>query len=1142
MRARGGVPVVGSVFPCLMLAMAVTGYAKQVSEQLTLREPLNQEYGNELVCFPLRAKDKACVADSVQVTGPGGPVAVQLSGVEFWPGKKKFVKSARLCFIVDEMKPLTTQVFAITYDTKKTLPLATDLQVNPEKGSIEITTNHVGLRLPLGEQAYPEPVAAKEVPGPLQAMRLGNGDWTGGSTLTGNVKVSKWSAQLADIGPIFARVTVTYTFADGNTLSLAATVAAGDNGNRWEMAVQDDRPELAVELRLPPVPGVKQAVLPKGYGQWAKDRTLALTPSTEPFCFLSPDMSLANIWPDCPPTIRLAAEGRPELVIRSRDPGAWADPVAPLTYGGFKMWDLDMIPKMWEVWKRKRIAVSYSADGTVTLRAALTKGQRKWTVSAGTPKVGDRLDCVKEMVFDWPAASGQPHPRLFVSKQEAQEAWSRSGNDPELAKQLMAIPYFAGPALPVVIKPAEKRTQEERERTVAALRGELARMGNFDVMRQAIGLAAHYDALIDSDLLNPQDKAMFRAQMAYLGYVMADPGTWSMERGYLSGNPNMSCSYTLSLGVIACALSDHPMAKTWADYATSWMDKWLTDEVGENGEWMPEGSHYGFVSLAPMLSYAIAAQRAGHHDFTTDPRLKKLLLYFAKVHTPRDPQRANARVTPAFGRGTSGDSLGVFGLAARMYAKSDPQLSRVLQWMWTENGYPINLGDTRLGGYEGYYLDRRLPAEALPWDSELFPGLGALLRARFATPHESYVFAIACAHAMRNLDIWTPGIGGIAQWYGHGKPLSTCFAFKTGYSERHELLRDGVLLARNWGAAGDPKTPFGYYTETKFGTVASLPQVDYVRSAFVVTRPDDRDWFPEKLPAYPRMTAAKEAKLDWTRQLLFLKDADPAGPAYLVLRDTTSGGQPTAWQFWSLSEKIGTPEQARDLTSFLADKPGQAILPARELPKADRYTALGQFDMDIEYFIVSPADTPRHTLRYGGVWAGVPEYQDLLHLQMPGDGAYSVALFPRPRAEAAPTFSTLADGKIIKVAGPFGTDYGLLSLEETRASAEGVSLRGTAAAIQQRAAGTMLSLAAAGELRFKDYRLIAPTAAALHVAPDTLTLLLPPHSPGGQFTITATGTWTLKEQAAGLRLDTDAGRFLLTSPKGITRVILVKGN
>ena len=50
---------------------------------------------------------------------------------------------------------------------------------------------------------------------------------------------------------------------------------------------------------------------------------------------------------------------------------------------------------------------------------------------------------------------------------------------------------------------------------------------------------------------------------------------------------------------------------TWSARATAWMDHWLTHEVGPNGEWIPEGSHYTIVSYEPFLAYAVAASLAG---------------------------------------------------------------------------------------------------------------------------------------------------------------------------------------------------------------------------------------------------------------------------------------------------------------------------------------------------------------------------------------------------------------------------------------------------------------------------------------------------------------------------------------------------
>jgi len=1113
----------------LAAGLVLAGEAQAAERKIAVREQLNQTYGRELVSFPFAAPDKQCIEESIQVAGPGGPVPAQLSEVQYHAGGKRFVKSARLWFIVEGLKPLETQQYTVSWSAKKAAAPASDLKVAQKKGSVEISSAAVGVRLPVGKGEGP-----KGVPAPLLGMRLGQGAWSKAGDWTGKAKVAQWSSELVEAGPVFALVVSTYTLADGIKASFRATVIQGDTAVRWQMAVEGDQPEALVRFRLPAVPGVEQVVSPLGYGQWARERKQPLKAPAENFGALSPNSSLVNIFAENPNRVILVGKGA-TLELASRDPAAWVEPGEPQTYAGADHWDLDMIPQMWEAWKRKGMPMSYLADGTVTLSAGLASGQRKWSVSAGAPAVGERLDEINRMVLDWPAKT--KHPCVFVDAQHVRAVRQRAAEDQQLAARLNG--RWAASAVAVTEKPADQRTEKEVKKVVNALRVQLAKMGKFDVMRGAIATVSLYDALIDSDLLTAEERKLFRAQMAYLAYLMADPMCWSTERGYGSGNPNMHCSYTLSLGVIACTLRDHPMAKQWSDYATAWMNEWLDDEVGSNGEWLCEGSHYGMVSLEPQISYAIAAKRAGYHDFTNDPRLKKMILYFAKMNTPPDVQRGGHRVSGAYGRGTSSDRLAFCGVTAQMTAEADPDYAKVMQWMWAQMGYPGNVGDYRLGGYEPYCMDTRLPMEAPKWDSELFPQLGALLRAGFGTPHESYVNVLAGVDSLRNLDVWVPGVGGISQWFGRGKPLSTCFTIDTGYKVRHDFLKEGVRLARNY-APGDALTPFGYYSKTHFGTFAALPQADYVRTRIVNTHPDERNWPPPNLPAYPRVTPAKSSKLDWTRQVLFLKDADPAGPAYLVLRDTTRGGEPSAWQFWTLSEKIGTPQEARDADAFLADKPGETILPARKLAQSNRYTALGQFGMDIEYFIAAPSATPRHTLRYGGEYRRVPEYQDLLHLELPGDGAYFVAIYPRPRAEAAPEFTCLADGKIIKVAGGFGTDYAFLAPDKTNAAAGDVSFEGTAASVQQRKDTTHLGLGAAGQVRAGEYAVSAPFAADLAVAGNAMTLVVPASGPGGELTLTAPGRWQ-PGKAAGVEVKAVEGGLRVTVPKGAVRVVFTKG-
>ena len=272
---------------------------------------------------------------------------------------------------------------------------------------------------------------------------------------------------------------------------------------------------------------------------------------------------------------------------------------------------------------------------------------------------------------------------------------------------------------------------------------------------------------------------------------------------------------------------------------------------------------------------------------------------------------------------------------------------------------------------------------------------------------------------------------------------------------------------------------------------------------------------------------------------MYLRDADPAGANYLVFRDTTAGGQPTVWQFRAISEKLGPAEAAKDVEKFLADKPGNKVVNAREI-QGDRFTAPGPYGIDLEFYVARPAGTPRHTFRFGGMRESIPEYCDYLHLQLPADGSYFVAIFPRARAEEAPTFTKLADGKVIKVTGKFGTDYAILSQEPADAKADGASFQGTAGCVQDRAAGLSLAVLAPGTVAYNDYSLTAPMAASMRVEKDALSLDFPADHQGGEVVLSAPGKWKA-DALAGVEIKTNEKKQLvLTVSAGANLVRLVR--
>lgn len=80
-----------------------------------------------------------------------------------------------------------------------------------------------------------------------------------------------------------------------------------------------------------------------------------------------------------------------------------------------------------------------------------------------------------------------------------------------------------------------------------------------------------------SSLIAAKDRSLFRAQMAHLGYVMADPATWSIERGFRTYNLNMSVAYVLNQGLVACTIPSHPEAPAWMQPALRMMDDMLNE-------------------------------------------------------------------------------------------------------------------------------------------------------------------------------------------------------------------------------------------------------------------------------------------------------------------------------------------------------------------------------------------------------------------------------------------------------------------------------------------------------------------------------------------------------------------------------------
>jgi hypothetical protein len=1109
-------PLVWGLFGLLMPLGSRLAAAGE--RQFVLREHVGRTWRDELITFTFEAADGECHPASLRLRGRSGPVPVQIVRREAWPGQQGFVRTARVSFFAD-LDALQTETFTLSFgpDPGPAPEPNPGLQLRQEEDKVSVRSRFFGAEFFVGRRAYATPQAAADVPGPLGSFMMADGTRFGGSEMFGPTAIAECEGELVAAGPVFAEMRWRYRYADGASFQLRARLGERDAAVYWDMAV--DRHAVNDGWRL---------LMTKG------DRPLTFSVQMEHFSqrpyFVKTGAKLGD-WAHLPlggepegivtrltpwadwvndgtqAAMLLQDEQTGErLCIASRDPGAWVVPVhrdMPLVKligdngGAFgKRMIVRKLPggavgleanlvcdpggpiRRW-ITGRLRPHEWHVIEALIASRAPLPPSAPTKFLDRAIQESVDRrrLDVVKDFVLDWPREPGSERPKLFATAADMRRL-RRNRQTPRAVEDRLpeltsgSIPEFPGEAdglaLAAYLCSGDRRLAV-RCRLADRLRQHLGRLGEIDLLRGVPLVCAMYDGIVDSDLVTAAERPLLDAQMAFLGYRMADPAVWSLDRGYNAGTANMSVSFILGLGVIACTIPDHPAAPGWFEPARRRMLYWLENDVGDRGEWM-EGSHYDQVTGSMFLAFALAARNAGFQDFTSHPKFRAMMRYIAVQYTPPDPMRGGFRASPPLGRANSGDRLGLAGLMARITAADDPEYSAAMQWMWQQAGAPTKVYDSRLGGTEFAVLDSRLPARRPVVRSEDFPRSNVLLRHGYGAAEEHYLSLAMVGDAPF---IRPSEVGSILAWFAHGQPIAG--AFTGGYDDRHELMTSRVSPARSPSAQQWRDATWHAMTGGVKRCVLQ-PRLDYCDAEFTIGKEGTAGWaMPADMPAWPPGPASSgTGDIAWRRQMLFVKGADAAAPSYLVLRDTVRGNRPTMWQFWTVTDGIvpgGGPARG---TATLA---GQTPSSAREL-RGNQFTGRGRFGVDVDLHIVSPRETPRHTLRWGKTYddpvKGVADYRDLLHLSLEGDGSYVVVAFPRKREDPAPRVRSLAGDAVLEVSGPWGVDVVVLGTEPVEARLEGVRLRALAGCIQRRHNGGVVCLAEGKEVTSGDVTVTGP--------------------------------------------------------------------
>jgi len=871
--------------------------------------------------------------------------------------------------------------------------------------------------------------------GPIAGIKLASGNWIGESRWTLSAENVAYTAKVTAQGPVFAEISCVF--------------ANNETGLNWRLRfrVFANEPVVLVEewfdagsangsMHLALSPGLEPDNLFYRLGRPADGvsagglKTRPLAGLENPVFHLEPwfhwwQSERRYTW------VSLFRDQKPDLLMLGLlNPGRWVDP------------------------ERRRnktqpptdVIVTKEQGELVAMFPLVNAGERSWMLAAldkdtclaplrkETPdlykscvphrylvKHGDfPLDMVKDYVLRWESAK-KTYPRLFLSPEDLTSFRERYEPNPEdLAYCLKnkinrnnmdrAIQYYLA------------TRNEELGQKIADLAVTWTQDAADLYIKQdsllTLGYAPHHqtqvltsatlaDVALSTGLLSPEMVERLKAQFAFIGYTVSRTDYWSPERGY-SANPNMTTTVAAYKCAIGCLLPEHPLAAAWvADAMTELKDVELDTWSDDNGGWL-EAPHYAMASYDYMAGCFLMTHNAGFNEYLFDPKMKKVIEWFAKISTPPDSRINGMRHHPPIGNTYLFEPTSDYGLMAYLWREHDPEFSAHMQWMHRQSGsYPepgIGGFHPTLAGYREILSDPNLPERAPSWKSEIFPETGVILRHGFPGPAETQLHLITGRnHAHYDYDS-----GAVTIW-GKGRIIADDFGYYgRAPAEDHNLV----------------DAPIAGNGEMNIDTFTPSERFDYVSGR----------------------------KQGWTRQIAFVKDRDPLGPNYFVINDGFLAPTSGHWRLWLTADKV-TPQgnavhvsggEDVDTDIFFA----RPASPALSTSNKTRRSASG--------------------LKPDMKWGPLESTQTGLIATLKNNRAVTTVIFPRKEDEPVPECTALAGGKVIRIESSRGTDYVFLDTEPFTFEKDNIRFEGTVGCVQFRDDKPVLSLGSAGRIAVDD--------------------------------------------------------------------------
>lgn len=1082
----------------ITLAVAAGAVAAAEQKSFTIQEPFGLAWGPDRVSYVVELPQGAAKPEGFSLAdSKGQPVPVQLTNVELWPDGKS-VKTGTLSFMAT-LAPAEKGIWTLTAGTKSVKQPKSEVEAKARGSVIELSNSRTGIRLAGGKKTYATPVAATQVPAPLQGVRMCDGKWLGKGAWRTELLCTGYAGEITVQGPVFAQATMRFEFAGGKSYTATVELAAGQelaiiseefnlaDGRRFTMTGVDGmKPDVKYAYVLPKFAPAERALI---WDWWGQTMAKLPTPDSYTFAFsdgLQPDSAdfagrsqYGNLaagdgglkydkdgrfaylnaylqWGD-EETLYLglynSKNPAPMLAVVALRPSQWLHP------------DIDPHPNaiLKQYVQTACLIFERKTSGEAWFRAPVCLGKRVYGIGGmrrtlarhvlpdrGGPKLSEKeawgadimqqhvrlgrleLNTLKDWVLDYEEPA--KYPRQFVPEGDRVRYESRRTRKSlaEVKKELEA---------------RQEPTESDRKVVADALartKGMVLHFAQIDKGHMDFGIEEGIYADLAEDALSspactPEQARELRKWLAAITYFALHPDfVPPREAGFAWGSANMMAQVQCRACRMAALLPNHPHGKSWRAQLAKVVTLYVEDQINEAGATL-ECPHYGTMAVIMPVMGLAALTSCGDVDLArAEKRLRAAAHMRLATLLPPDV-RGGYRPQCPEGDGYYA-SESVFGPLAGFFQKRDPALAAALAWGVKES-------NNDLGGHSDSafkLFDVGFDPVEPRLGSELFPGYGFVMRNGFPRADEAHVQVYAGSFA------WGHGHTDRGTWvmYAKGAPLMVDFAAMYTPSMREQWLHPGGLTFNHdesvRPATDDPKSDWWRkganedYRKLKtapftavemrgdpesaadldsFGTVTafrSLPQADYAemkrnirylhRVPFLLQDTHGKDLFDDS----PHEEVILKNTFTWTRRFVFVKDADPMGHNYLVVRDELPGNQELDpyLNLWALADKL--------------DIKGQVAI----------YT--GQHGVDLHCYIAEPATFAAKTRQLGhpcgfgfaGYYKqkfGKDFREDQIQLQIPQgkrDGGYFAVMVPVKAGASAPTFSTFAGGKAVRIVFP----------------------------------------------------------------------------------------------------------------------------